>query len=182
MGRRPDPSKIWTVGHSTRTLEEFLALLALHEIQAIADVRRFPGSRRHPQFGREALDHALAESGIEYLWIPALGGRRKARPDSPNTAWRNAAFRGYADHIETVEFAEGLEALLELAGRFRTAILCAELLWWRCHRAIISDVLCVRGMEVTHILGEQQSVLHPYTSAARVNDGRLSYAARAHDA
>lgn len=177
MGRRPDPLKIWTIGHSTHTLEEFLALLALHEIHAIADVRRFPGSRRHPQFGREALEQSLAENGIEYLWIPALGGRRKPRPDSPNTAWRNASFRGYADHTGTGEFAEGLGALLDLAGRFRSAIMCAELLWWRCHRAIISDVLGVRGMEVRHILDGNQAVLHPYTSAAHVANGRLSYAA-----
>jgi uncharacterized protein (DUF488 family) len=182
MIRSPDPARLWTIGHSTRTLEEFLALLALHEIQAITDVRRHPVSRRQPQFGREALEHALIAHGLAYLWIPELGGRRKARPDSPNTAWRNASFRGYADHIESKEFAQGLDALLELAAHLRTAVMCAELLWWRCHRALISDVLCVRGMEVTHILDEGHSVLHPYTSAAHVANGRLSYASRAHDA
>jgi uncharacterized protein (DUF488 family) len=168
---------IWTVGHSTRSLDEFLALLEGFGIQAIADVRRHPGSRRLPWFGREALENSLTTRQLTYRWIPALGGRRRARPDSPNTAWRNASFRGYADHIETTEFAAGLEELLELAGRMRTAVMCAELLWWRCHRALISDVLSVRGIEVIHIRDEAHSEAHPLTSAARVVDGRLSYAA-----
>ena len=169
--------KIWTIGHSTRPLAAFLALLARYEIQAIADVRRHPGSRRQPQFGQDALRDALVPPGIAYHWIPALGGRRRPRPDSPNTAWRNASFRGYADHMQSDEFAAGLTELLELAGRVRTALMCAELLWWRCHRALIADVLCVRGIEVVHILDERQAVPHPYTSAARVVQGRLSYAA-----
>jgi uncharacterized protein (DUF488 family) len=169
--------KLWTIGHSTRPLEEFLAVLAHYEIQAIADVRRFPGSRRQPQFGQDALSDALATRGIAYQWLPALGGRRRPRPDSPNTAWRNVSFRGYADHIESEEFAEGFAKLLELAGRLRTALLCAELLWWRCHRALIADVLCVRGMEVLHIRDERNATPHPYTSAAHVTNGQLSYAA-----
>ncbi len=170
--------KIWTIGHSTRPLGEFLALLAQYEVRAVADVRRFPGSRRQPQFGQDAFRNALVTHGIEYHWIPALGGRRRPRADSPNTAWRNASFRGYADHIGSDEFAKGLGELLELAGRLRTTLMCAELLWWRCHRALIADVLCVRGIEVVHILDERQSVVHPYTSPARVVRGRLSYAPR----
>ena len=168
---------IWTVGHSTRTGEDFLALLATYAIEAIADVRRFPGSRRHPQFGREALAAALHEHHIEYRWLPQLGGRRKAAPDSPNTAWRNAAFRGYADHLASEEFGEGLSELLDLARRRRTAVMCAEAVWWRCHRALIADVLKSRGIEVIHILAPLHSATHPYTAAAHVVDGRLSYAA-----
>jgi uncharacterized protein (DUF488 family) len=168
--------KIWTIGHSTRTLQQFLALLARHEIKAVADVRRFPGSRRQPQFGHDALRNALATEGIVYEWIPALGGRRRPQPDSPNTAWRNASFKGYADHIESDEFAGGLSALLELAGRMQTVMMCAELLWWRCHRSLIADVLRIRGIEVVHIVDEKQAIVHPYTSPARVVGGKLSYA------
>jgi uncharacterized protein (DUF488 family) len=140
-------------------------------------VRRFPGSKRHPQFSQDALAASLAGEGIGYHWLPALGGRRRARPDSPNTAWRNAAFRGYADHMESSEFSEGLGELLSLAADARTCLMCAEALWWRCHRALISDLLCARGIEVVHILDAQHSIVHPYTSAARIVDGRLSYAA-----
>jgi uncharacterized protein (DUF488 family) len=168
---------VWTIGHSTRTLEQFLALLALHDIHAIADVRRFPGSRKQPWFGREAFESALTDRGLEYRWIPALGGRRRPRPDSPNTAWRNVSFRGYADHLESAEFSGGLDELLELAGRRRTAMMCAEAVWWRCHRALISDVLTIRGIEVVHILDEKQAPVHRYSSAATIVDGELSYRA-----
>ncbi len=166
---------LWTVGHSTRTLDELLTLLASFGIEAIADVRRHPGSRKLPWFGREALEQSLRPRGFTYRWIPALGGRRRGRPDSPNTVWRNASFRGYADHLETPEFAHGLAELLELAARLRTTLMCAELLWWRCHRALIADVLKARGVEVVHIVDETQAVEHPYTSAARLVNGKLSY-------
>jgi uncharacterized protein (DUF488 family) len=166
---------IWTIGHSSRTLEEFLALLAQHGIEAIADVRRFPGSRRQPWFARESLEASLAIRGIAYLWVPALGGRRRPSADSPNIAWRNTSFRGYADHLDSAEFAGGLDELLTLAARQHTAIMCAEVLWWRCHRALISDVLKVRGIEVVHILDEKQATVHRYTSAAHVEGGRLDY-------
>ena len=174
--RQHVPVTIWTLGHSTRSLEEFFALLAQHGIEAVADVRRHPGSRRLPWFARDALDVSLTERGLTYRWIPALGGRRRPQPDSPNTVWRNTSFRGYADHIGSAEFSNGLNELLELAGRCRTTLMCAELLWWRCHRALISDVLKVRGIDVIHIVDEKQTVVHPYTSAAHVEDGRLSYA------
>ena len=170
-------STVWTIGHSTRPLQVFLDLLAGYGIQAVADVRRFPGSRRHPQFAQDALSASLEADGITYRWLPALGGRRRPRSDSPNTAWRNASFRGYADHLGSAEFSAGLDELLELSGRRRTTLMCAEALWWRCHRALIADVLCIRGVEVVHILDGQNSVRHPYTSAARVVEGRLSYAA-----
>lgn len=172
-----DPTTIWTIGHSTRTLQEFLDLLAEYRIEAIADVRRFPGSRRHPHFASDALAATLPAHGIAYQWIPRLGGRRKVQPDSPNTAWRNAAFQGYADYTTTAEFAEGLVELLKLAAQKRTATMCAEALWWRCHRSIIADVLKMRGIEVIHIIDATHTTVHPFTSPARVVDGQLSYAA-----
>jgi len=168
-------STIWTIGHSTRPLNTLLELLAHYRLEAVADVRRFPGSRRQPQYAEAALRSALAGHGIAYHWLPALGGRRRPRPDSPNTTWRNTSFRGYADHIATAEFADGLNELLELSGRLRTTLICAEAVWWRCHRALIADVLCVRGIRVVHILDETHTVVHPYTSPARIIHGRLSY-------
>ena len=171
-----DPATIWTIGHSTRTLEEFLALLAAYRIEAIADVRRFPGSRRYPHFASEALAKSLPAHGIAYQWMPKLGGRRKAQPGSPNTAWRNASFQGYADYTATAEFADGLAELLKLAAGKRTALMCAEAVWWRCHRSIVSDVLKLRGIEVIHIIDATHTTVHPYTSPARIVEGRLSYA------
>jgi uncharacterized protein (DUF488 family) len=170
--------KIWTIGHSTRPLDQFLELLAQHGVQAIADVRRFPGSRRQPQFGQDALRSALVAHGLVYHWFPALGGRRRPRAGSPNTAWRNASFQGYADHIESDEFAGGLSELLALAARLRTTLMCAELLWWRCHRALIADVLSVRGIAVVHIQDEKHAIPHRYTSAAHIVHGRLTYTPR----
>ena len=168
---------VWTIGHSTRTLEDFLDLLAEHRIEAVADVRRYPGSRRWPHFAREPLATALDRRGLVYLWLPELGGRRTPTVDSPNTAWRNAAFRGYADYLATDAFAEGLDRLVNLASGLRTAIMCAESLWWRCHRGLIADVLRWDGFDVIHILGPGSTAAHPFTSAARIVGGRLSYAA-----
>jgi uncharacterized protein (DUF488 family) len=168
-------STIWTIGHSTHPLETFLALLAHHQVEAVADVRRFPGSRRQPQYSQELLRSSLAEHGIAYHWIEALGGRRRPGPDSPNIAWRNTSFRGYADYMASKEFAGGLNELLEVAGRLRTSMMCAEAVWWRCHRALIADVLCVREIKVVHIMDETHAVVHPYTSPARIVEGRLSY-------
>ena len=167
---------IWTIGHSTRTLEEFLGLLDEYGIEAIADVRRFPGSRRYPYFASEALAESLPAHGIAYRWLPELGGRRKVQPGSPNTAWRNASFQGYADHLASPEFATGLEKLLDLAAERRTSLMCAEAVWWRCHRSLIADVLKLRGIEVVHIIDAKHTTVHPYTSAARIVDGQLSYA------
>ena len=172
------PTTIWTIGHSTRAIEEFLSLLAGSRIEAIADVRSFPGSRRYPQYGRDALAATLAAHAIGYHWLPALGGRRKASPDSPNTAWRNASFRGYADYMSSAEFAQGLAELSEVSNKARTTIMCSEALWWRCHRSMIADALCVRGIKVVHILDAKHSVVHPMTSPARIVGGVLSYAAR----
>jgi uncharacterized protein (DUF488 family) len=171
-----DPATIWTIGHSTRTLEEFLGLLGEYRIEVIADVRRFPGSRRYPHFASEALAKSLPAHDIAYQWMPKLGGRRKVQPDSPNTAWRNASFQGYADYTATAEFAEGLAELLKLAAGKRTTLMCAEAVWWRCHRSIVSDVLKLRGIEVIHIIDARHTTVHPYTSPARIVEGRLSYA------
>ena len=167
--------QIWTLGHSTRSIEDFLALLRSQEIAALADVRQFPGSRRYPHFGREQLSDSLARAGIEYVHFSELGGRRKALPDSPNTAWRNEAFRGYADYMMTDAFRAGIQRLLELACRKRTAIMCAEALWWRCHRSLISDYLKAAGHTVIHILGDGKTEEHPFTSAATIVGGKLSY-------
>ena len=169
-------STVWTIGHSNRPLEAFLDVLGHYRIEAVADVRRFPGSKRQPSYGQQSLRASLARRGIEYAWLPALGGRRRPRADSPNTAWRNASFRGYADHMASAEFAGGMDELLVLATELRTAMMCAEALWWRCHRALISDALCVAGFEVQHILDERHCGVHPFTSAARTVRGRLNYA------
>jgi uncharacterized protein (DUF488 family) len=168
--------KIWTIGHSTRSIEEFLSLLAGSGIEVIADVRSFPGSRKFPQYGRETLSATLAAQAVGYHWLPALGGRRKTSPDSPNTAWRNPSFRGYADYMSSPEFAQGIAQLLDVSNKGRTAIMCSEAVWWRCHRSMIADALCVSGIEVVHILDAKHSVVHPMTSPARVVGGALSYA------
>ncbi|MGB3393482.1 MAG: DUF488 domain-containing protein [Stenotrophomonas sp.] len=166
---------LWTIGHSTRGWEEFLALLATQRIEAIADVRRFPGSRRHPWFASETMAANLPASGVDYLWLPQLGGRRRVQPGSPNGGWRNAAFQGYADHLQSAEFADGLQRLLQLAERRRTALMCAEALWWRCHRRLIADVLSERGIAVLHILDAGHVQPHVLSESAQVVDGRLIY-------
>jgi len=166
---------VWTIGHSTRTADEFRAVLDAYEIELVADVRRFPGSRRLPQFGSAALEHDLEAHGIAYRWIPALGGRRRADPDSPNLRWRHPAFRAYADHVATEEFAEGLFELLMIAEGARTAIMCAEVLWWRCHRRLISDVLTSLGVRVEHIMGDDKVELHEIAPPAHLVGGAISY-------
>jgi len=170
--------RIWTVGHSTRTIEKFISLLEEHGIKLLADVRLLPGSKRYPQFNKETLADSLGKVGISYEHFPELGGRRKPREDSPNTAWRNESFRGYADYMETEEFDKGIKRLLDLAADAGpTAIMCAEAVWWRCHRSLIADYLKARSIEVMHILDANKSEPHPYTSAARIANGKLSYAA-----
>ena len=166
---------VWTVGHSTRSGEEFREILLAHEIKVLVDVRSFPGSRRYPQFNRATLAESLQEVGIEYRHEPRLGGRRKPQADSHNTAWKNASFRAYADHMESEEFRKGVKELLELAANARTAVMCAESLWWRCHRSLISDYLKAQGHTVIHILDQKKTEEHPFTPAARIVDGNLSY-------
>lgn len=171
--------EVWTVGHSTHAMEAFLALLTSHGIEALADVRRHAGSRKYPHFNPDALRRTLAQIGVEYVPLPELGGRRRPSPDSHNTVWRNASFRGYADYMETEAFHEGIDHLLALARRRRTAIMCAEAVWWRCHRSLIADYLKAHGACVRHILASGKSEVHPFTSAARLEDGVLTYSPQA---
>jgi uncharacterized protein (DUF488 family) len=166
---------IWTVGHSTLLADDFIALLHAHGIQALADVRRYPGSRRHPQFNANDLALALERAGIVYASMPELGGRRRPRRDSQNTVWRSESFRGYADYMETAAFAQALARLTAAASGRRTAIMCAEALWWQCHRQMISDALKAQGIRVLHIVDQATVSEHPFTSAARIVDGRLRY-------
>jgi uncharacterized protein (DUF488 family) len=168
--------RIWTIGHSTRTIDAFISLLTENEINLLADVRTWPASRRYPQFNKEALSESLRADGIRYEHFLELGGKRKPKPDSHNTLWRNVSFRGYADYMETAQFYEGIKRLLDIAAEAGpTAIMCAEAVWWRCHRSLIADYLKARGEEVLHILAANKVEPHPYTSAARIMDGELSY-------
>ena len=166
---------IWTIGHSTRSADEFNQILLAHAITALVDVRSFPGSRRYPHFNQSELSAHLESLGILYTHNPKLGGRRRHSPKSKNTAWKNASFRAYADHIETEEFAQGIEELLRIASTRPTVVMCAEALWWRCHRSLIADFLKSRGVTVLHILDAKKTEEHPFTSAARIVDGELSY-------
>jgi uncharacterized protein (DUF488 family) len=168
--------RIWTIGHSTRGMDEFISLLTENQIKLLVDVRAFPGSKRYPQFNKEVLAKSLNAHEIRYEHFPELGGKRKSKPDSRNTAWRNTSFRGYADYMETEQFQKGIERLLDAAAEIgSTAIMCAEAVWWRCHRSLIADYLKARGMEVLHVLGANKVESHPYTPAARIVNGELSY-------
>ena len=167
--------EIWTVGHSTHALEDFTLILKSHSIETLADVRAYPASRRYPHFNQDTLRESLRSADIAYYHLPSLGGRRTVTRDSKNTAWKNASFRAYADYMETEKFREGMRQLTELSSASRTAIMCAEAVWWRCHRSLIADYLKARDWTVTHILNEKKTELHPYTSAASIIDGQLSY-------
>jgi uncharacterized protein (DUF488 family) len=169
--------RAFTIGHSTHEFDAFVALLADHGVRHVADVRRFPGSRRNPQFARETLASGLAADGIGYSHLEALGGRRSAAAGSENGGWENAAFRGYADHMATAEFAAGLAVLEDLADAAPTAVMCAEALWWQCHRRLVADVLVARGRAVDHIGPEGAVAAHALTPFAVVEDGRVAYPA-----
>lgn len=180
MHRSTFPSVIYTLGHSTRPIDELLALLSEHGIEALVDIRRFPGSRRYPQYGREPLAAALEAAGIAYRHEGDLGGRRPAAPDSPNTYWRNAGFRGYADYLASSEARAALERLAAEGAVHRVAVMCAEAVPWRCHRQIVADALVARGVDVLHILAPGRSERHLLNSNARaLPDGRLIYPAPA---
>ena len=166
---------LWTVGHSTRPIEEFIEALNSFEIKILADVRSFPGSRRYPQFNQAQLATSLTEVGIEYQHFPELGGRRRAHPQSHNIAWRNESFRGYADYMETEDFRKGIARLCNLARARHAAIMCAEALWWQCHRSMVADYLMSLGAEVQHILGPEKTEPHRYTAPARIVNGQLTY-------
>lgn len=173
----PAEATVWTIGHSTRTFEDFLALLHEHRIQLLADVRHVPASAHVPWTNQDSLAASLRAAGLAYEHRLDLGGYRKARPDSTNTGWRNAGFRGYADYMETPEFARALDALIARAKEARTAAMCAEAVPWRCHRGLLSDALVVRGVRVVHILGPGKTQDHALTPFARVKGGRLTYPA-----
>ena len=166
---------VWTIGHSTRPIADFEHTLVAHGIETVIDVRRFPGSRRLPQFESSALEHALARTGIAYRWIPELGGRRRATGEPVDSAWRHPAFRAYAEHVRTEAFADGLLELLTIAHGLRSAVMCAEILWWRCHRRLIADVLTSLSMEVIHIRDATHAEVHRLTSPARLVEGTLTY-------
>ena len=163
---------MYTIGHSTRSIDDFISLLTPHEIATLIDVRRFPGSRRHPQFGSDALNASLAEAGIQYAHFVDLGGRRNPAPDSINTGWRLNAFRGYADYMETPQFHRALVSALALKSPL--VFMCAEALWWRCHRSLISDYLTAGGVEVRHIL-DSGTTIHTGTTPSVITPGSLSY-------
>jgi uncharacterized protein (DUF488 family) len=168
---------VLTVGQSTRTLEQFLELLKAHGVQRVVDVRTVPKSRRNPQFGQDALPGSLGQAGIGYTHMPALGGLRRARPDSPNLGWRNASFRGYADHMQTPQFAQALQEVIDLAGKERIALMCAEAVPWRCHRSLIADALLVRGIAAEDIASPTRRSPHRLTPFARVQGTGITYPA-----
>ena len=166
---------MWTVGHSTHPLEAFVALVRAHGVSAIADVRKIPRSRRNPQFNIDTLPASLAAAGLAYVARPGLGGLRRERTDSINLGWKNPSFRAYADYMQTEEFARELDALLALGTRERFAIMCAEAVWWRCHRSLIADAVVARGEPVLHILTPEHAEPHTLRDFARVDNGRVSY-------
>ncbi len=164
---------IYTIGHSTRELPEFLGLLREHGVGTLADIRRYPGSKRFPHFSKDSLERELSANGIAYVHMPELGGRRKPRPDSVNTAWRNDQFRAYADYMATAEFRQAVDALLAIAGT--TAIMCAEAVPWRCHRNLVADELTRRGLDVLHIIGPHSVKRHELSKDAEIEGDHLIY-------
>ncbi|WP_029035201.1 DUF488 family protein [Salinimicrobium terrae] len=172
MSQQP---RIWTIGHSTHPLEEFLEWLQSHNIEALVDIRRYPGSRKYPHFNLEALAESFPKNGIFYHHFENLGGRRKAKPDSVNQVWRHPSFRGYADYMETSEFKSTVEELKAIATENRTAIMCSEAVWWSCHRAMVSDYLKAEGWKILHIMAPEKTTEHPYTKPAKIEGGKLVY-------
>jgi uncharacterized protein (DUF488 family) len=170
-----DRPALWTIGHGTRTAEALIELLRAQGVRRLVDVRTIPRSRRNPQFNRDALPETLRLAGIDYAHLPGLGGLRRARPDSVNTGWTNASFRGYADYMDTEAFRGALDALLDLARAAPTAIMCAETVPWRCHRSLIADALVARGIAVRHILSAARAEPHALTPWARVDGARVTY-------
>ncbi len=179
QGDSQQPAAIYTIGHSTHTIEEFLAILQAHGIQQLVDVRTIPRSRHNPQFNRESLPASLKKAGIAYRHMPGLGGLRHARPDSTNTAWRNASFRGYADYMQTADFHKNLEELIRLAAEKQTTIMCAEAVPWRCHRSLIADALTARGIPALEITSAKQAKPHALTPFAKVQGTEVSYPGKA---
>jgi uncharacterized protein (DUF488 family) len=171
-------ARIYAVGHSTRTAEELVELLHAHGVETLADIRTVPRSRTNPQFNRDALPRTLAAAGLRYEHLPRLGGLRRPRPDSPNAAWRNKSFRGYADYMLTDDFAQGLEELRLLAEDGPVAIMCAEALRWRCHRSLVADALYARGVQVLHITSRTRAEPHKLTAFAELHGRQVHYPAQ----
>ena len=169
------PPLIYTIGHSTRSIEEFIQLLQTYGIMEVIDIRTVPRSRHNPQFNRETLTDALNPAGISYLHFPGLGGLRHPRPDSQNIGWRNSSFRGFADYMQTYEFEKSLQKLIETARNKRIALMCAEAVPWRCHRALIADALTLRNIKVEHILSISRILVHSITPWALVNGMSIIY-------
>lgn len=170
--------RVWTVGHSTHSIDAFAALLVAHDISLVADIRTVPKSRRHPHFHTDALARSLPERAVAYVHLPRLGGWRHGDAESPNGAWRNVSFRGYADYAMGQEFAEGVTQLRRLSAARRTAMMCSEALWWRCHRRLIADRLVVAGDTVCHISSDGRASAHQLTPFAKVEpDGQITYPA-----
>jgi uncharacterized protein (DUF488 family) len=177
---KEEPSPIvLTIGHSTRTLEEFISLLKTHSVTRVVDVRTVPRSRHNPQFNRDSLPKELKKAGLGYVHLPGLGGLRHAKPDSLNLGWRNASFRGYADYMQTPEFGQSLDELIQLAKQDRIAIMCAEAVPWRCHRSLIADALMVRGIRVEDIVSPTSRTVHALTSFAKVSGSTITYPIKA---
>lgn len=170
-----EPTTLYTIGHSTHSIEDFLVMLRAYAIEVLVDVRTVPKSRHNPQFMQDSLRESLGDAGLEYRHMKSLGGLRRAAADSPNTGWRNASFRGYADHMQTPEFSRGLEELTAVAGSACTVIMCAEAVPWRCHRSLIGDALLVRGLRVVDIMSAKQTRSHELTPFARVNGTEITY-------
>jgi uncharacterized protein (DUF488 family) len=182
MSKHPSPQEahwpedaVFTVGHSTLPIERFIALLQAYGIERLVDIRTMPRSRHNPQFNGDALADALKPGNIEYAPLPALGGLRHARKDSPNTGWRNTSFRGYADYMQTKAFEDGLETLIDMSRQQRTAIMCAEAVPWRCHRSLVADALSVRGVPVVEILSESSYRTHKLTPFAQAEGTQITY-------
>ena len=173
--RQRHPTVVFTVGHSTRSQKDFTALLQAHAVKRLVDVRSIPRSRHNPQFNRDRIASALRRAGISYLHVKDLGGLRHPRSDSPNTAWRNASFRGFADYMQTRKFAAGLRKLMKIAKMKRTTIMCAEAVAWRCHRSLIADALLARGYRVEEIVSLKRTRPHVLTSWARVKGSKIIY-------
>lgn len=169
------PPEIWTIGHSNRSIEAFIDLLSSFDIELVVDVRQYPGSKKYPHFNKEHLKSFLTQTGIDYLHMAELGGRRKPARDSPNVSWKNDAFRAYADHMETEAFAKAIIQLELVANASRTAYMCSEAVWWSCHRSMISDKLKANGWKVMHIMDAGKAKEHPYTAPARIEHGELTY-------
>ncbi len=175
-GHQTSPT-VLTIGHSTRTIEEFIALLRTHEVTRVVDVRTVPRSRHNPQFNKILLSRSLKKAAIGYVHLPQLGGLRHAKPDSLNAGWRNASFRGYADYMQTPKFEKGIEELIECASHDRIAMMCAEAVPWRCHRSLIADALLVRGIRVEDIMSPTRRQIHTLTSFAKVCGVEVTYPA-----